>query len=245
VAAVRCVYLIPEFFRRFATKGDGSSASSIIIQCRLGTSISVCDKLQKALQLYWIRKYQNFSKHNTHNIKIRKFDRNEKKKSGNRTTCCRKNVQEINIHTWCFNTDVLWHGKEALPTYSCWTRNICLVPSITPRCLGITFFCTLYYNQVLRVIWQCIHLCRIKTWHFSSRYLQASDYEHLSNPFSSLTVKCTDLTKLSQQLKSSLQHVNTIPQVKGKAIPLQAWAVPEGSRRLRLPDFQTISTWRW
>jgi len=25
-------------------------------------------------------------------------------------------------------------------------------------------------------------------------------------------------------------------------IPLQAWADPEGSRRLRLPDFKTIST---
>jgi len=27
---------------------------------------------------------------------------------------------------------------------------------------------------------------------------------------------------------------------KGKAIPLQAWTGPEGSRRLRLPDFKTI-----
>jgi len=27
---------------------------------------------------------------------------------------------------------------------------------------------------------------------------------------------------------------------KGKAIPLQAWTDPEGSRRLRLPDFKTI-----
>ena len=29
---------------------------------------------------------------------------------------------------------------------------------------------------------------------------------------------------------------------KGKAIPLQAWTNPEGSRRLRLPDFKTIGT---
>jgi hypothetical protein len=28
----------------------------------------------------------------------------------------------------------------------------------------------------------------------------------------------------------------------GKAIPLQAWADPEGARSLRLPDFKTIST---
>jgi hypothetical protein len=30
--------------------------------------------------------------------------------------------------------------------------------------------------------------------------------------------------------------------VKGKAIPLQAWAGLEGSRRMRLPDFMTVGT---
>ena len=29
---------------------------------------------------------------------------------------------------------------------------------------------------------------------------------------------------------------------KGKAVPLQAWTSPGGSRRLRLPDFKTIGT---
>ena len=32
---------------------------------------------------------------------------------------------------------------------------------------------------------------------------------------------------------------------KGKAIPLQAWTGPEGSRTLRFPDFKTIGTRRW
>jgi hypothetical protein len=32
---------------------------------------------------------------------------------------------------------------------------------------------------------------------------------------------------------------------KAKAIPLQAWTGPEGSRRLRLPDFKTIGTLNW
>ena len=36
--------------------------------------------------------------------------------------------------------------------------------------------------------------------------------KQLPNSFSSLTVKYTDHIKLSQQLKSSLQHLNTIPQ---------------------------------
>jgi len=31
-------------------------------------------------------------------------------------------------------------------------------------------------------------------------------------------------------------------RVKDKAIPLQAWTGPEGSRRLRLPDFKTTGT---
>jgi len=36
-------------------------------------------------------------------------------------------------------------------------------------------------------------------------------------------------------------HLRTIHK-KSKAIPLQAWRGPEGSRRLRLPDVQTIGT---
>jgi len=32
---------------------------------------------------------------------------------------------------------------------------------------------------------------------------------------------------------------------KGKEILLQAWTGPEGYRKWRLPDFQTIGTWRW
>jgi len=37
----------------------------------------------------------------------------------------------------------------------------------------------------------------------------------------------------------------TLQGVKGKAFPLQAWAGPKGSRRLRLPDWKTVGTWRW
>jgi len=34
----------------------------------------------------------------------------------------------------------------------------------------------------------------------------------------------------------------TTQTLNGKAIPLQAWTSPEGSRRLRLLDFKTIGT---
>jgi hypothetical protein len=33
------------------------------------------------------------------------------------------------------------------------------------------------------------------------------------------------------------QKVNLLKTYKGKAVPLQAWTGPEGSRRSRLPDF--------
>jgi hypothetical protein len=40
-------------------------------------------------------------------------------------------------------------------------------------------------------------------------------------------------------------ELRTRGQETSKAIPLQAWRGPEGSRRLRLPDFRTIGTRRW
>jgi len=39
--------------------------------------------------------------------------------------------------------------------------------------------------------------------------------------------------------------LNLDHSVKGKAIPVQAWTDPEGSRRFRLPDFKTVGWWRW
>jgi len=33
--------------------------------------------------------------------------------------------------------------------------------------------------------------------------------------------------------------IPSVVKVKGKAVPLQAWSSPEGSRKLRLPDFVT------
>jgi hypothetical protein len=48
-------------------------------------------------------------------------------------------------------------------------------------------------------------------------------------------------------LKYSSPSGNTLypSGVKGKAIPLQALPGPEGSRRLRLPDFKPIGTRKW
>ena len=38
-----------------------------------------------------------------------------------------------------------------------------------------------------------------------------------------------------------LYFCSRITHIKGKAVPLQAWSGPEGSRKLRFPDFMTAA----
>jgi hypothetical protein len=40
---------------------------------------------------------------------------------------------------------------------------------------------------------------------------------------------------------SILYHPFCFVHIKGKAVPLQAWSGPEGSRKLRFPDFMTTA----
>jgi len=54
---------------------------------------------------------------------------------------------------------------------------------------------------------------------------------------SQLVIIFNQLTSFSLLLSTSRD--------RGKAIPLQAWTGPEGSRRLRFPDFKAFGTWRW
>ena len=45
--------------------------------------------------------------------------------------------------------------------------------------------------------------------------------------------------------KNSARYYHKCTLVKGKAVPLQAWSDPEGSRKLRLPDFVTTAREDW
>jgi len=54
--------------------------------------------------------------------------------------------------------------------------------------------------------------------------------------------------KIKNRLKSGNACSHSVQNLSFsivKAIPLQAWTGPEGSRRLRLPDIKTIGSWRW
>ena len=50
------------------------------------------------------------------------------------------------------------------------------------------------------------------------------------------------VTIVSEELAATIFRAVYQQYIKGKAIPLQAWTGPEGSRRFRLPDFKTIAT---
>jgi len=42
-------------------------------------------------------------------------------------------------------------------------------------------------------------------------------------------------------MDANLKNVYLSRKGKGKAVPLQAWTGPEGSRKLRFPDFMTTA----
>ena len=43
------------------------------------------------------------------------------------------------------------------------------------------------------------------------------------------------------KLITTYTYKYTIQKGKGKAVPLQAWSGPEGSRKLRFPDYMTTA----
>jgi hypothetical protein len=55
-------------------------------------------------------------------------------------------------------------------------------------------------------------------------------YWHNPSYFSKVLVSTQPLIEVSKKVKR-----------KGKAVPLQAWSSPEGSRKLRFPDFMTTA----
>jgi hypothetical protein len=63
-----------------------------------------------------------------------------------------------------------------------------------------------------------------------------------SIPYTQRTVEIyiLDLTYHSLLNKYSILKIKTLCVIKGKVIPVHPWTGPEGSSRLRVPDFKTI-----
>jgi len=92
---------------------------------------------------------------------------------------------------------------------------------------------------------------QISEFHASCQF-NVKDFKNLMKRMQSLLPyrHCPHISAIStlqfQHEAFFTSFTNFIPEVisigKGKAIPLQAWTGPEGSRRLRLPDVQTVGT---
>jgi len=65
----------------------------------------------------------------------------------------------------------------------------------------------------------------------------AQFYNYVFLPFLSYYV-----FRHSHYPQAAYTKISLKPTVKDKAIPLQVWTGPEGSRRLRIPDFKTVGT---
>jgi len=63
--------------------------------------------------------------------------------------------------------------------------------------------------------------------------LQSNKLHQYTNP--------EQLPKLGQWLMSPVSNNVEQQNVKSKSVPLQAWSGPEGSRKLRFPDFTTTA----
>jgi len=100
-----------------------------------------------------------------------------------------------------------------------------LVQSITsqPILLGFIMKLWLKYSQAI--------YCKVAVPHWSSRLPEA-------------TIQGPNITFQYYVSNYLSQYVSFLAECKDKPIPLQAWTGPEGSRRLRLPDFKTIGTWK-
>jgi hypothetical protein len=83
--------------------------------------------------------------------------------------------------------------------------------------------------------------CRLTL--FRNQYVEKVRSQKIDNPTSIFMVIQLCVPSKGRLFSASLACiVYRARKQKGKAVPLQAWTDPEGTRRLRLPDFKTIGT---
>jgi hypothetical protein len=77
-----------------------------------------------------------------------------------------------------------------------------------------------------------------------SKYTHYQDTHTLQNTHMHTHMHTRTCTHITKQFKTATVQIktNTVQDMKQKqAVPLQAWSGPEGSRKLRLPDYMTTA----
>jgi len=98
-------------------------------------------------------------------------------------------------------------------------------------------------NRVQKCYWKSFLNSNIQHWHHTAlnvlKVFKATFPDDLT-----CGIKKSH-TRTNQVNRVDISYSRNVFVPKCKTMPLQAWTGPEGSRRLRLPDFKTIGTWRW
>jgi hypothetical protein len=117
----------------------------------------------------------------------------------------------------------------------------------TNRCLLSESGCGVPDTPVLVQTWMLDPFAPLWLWGipFALLRIWKIPSEPLCGKYCILIPKAVEFDIKLQTFRRNLPNPPSMKLVKSKAIPLQTWTVLEGSRRLRLPDFKTIGTWRW
>ena len=149
----------------------------------------------------------------------------------NRKSESRKLISTVTFHVYYPHCGVLWICENLL-------RN------------GRTF--VVGVNEIVSTVWRSgrkwwfRQLCVLRHW---VRHLQCLLFcllQHLGCYLILITgtrLNFTDVLRISISTVSIVTPIATA-HVRN-SVNWYTWTGPEGSRRLRLPDFKTIGTWRW
>ena len=131
-----------------------------------------------------------------------------------------------------------------------WVGNSALLRSATPYGGGAVVS-VFQLTEDVRLVFQCLLIILPSFWFIQTKYITLYfSVRDRSRGKSNLRLtihfglwRCWDFNIIFG-VKNKIREVLFKCKGKGKAIPLQAWGGPEGSRRLRLPDFKTIGACR-
>jgi hypothetical protein len=115
-------------------------------------------------------------------------------------------------------------------------KKFVLAPIKYRRCCPREKADSLYDNMLLGFLsWEYL------VWDWTKVFIITNDFSTIF----SVTLTCECLCMSWNRPRQGLFTFHNPRPAHYKAIPLQAWTGPEGSRRLSLPDFKTIGTWSW
>ena len=133
--------------------------------------------------------------------------------------CMKLKLSPMCCHCECsftlsFNTEQFCSSPQKLALSPFATDSVCniLSPCLVPKHVKITSH-KITNLPLVYVYWH-------ETWYFTLRK------EHFLRGFREWDAE---------------GHISAQSKRKGKAVPLQAWSGPEGSRKLRFPDFMTTA----